>query len=104
MCLHDYNYLITSHLPCPQPVILTPPPGPNLYALVEVQDLQQSIEEIGKEEDGAKEELRVLTSRVAELEDVNKQLTGILQQEQAGHEVSTHLQVVMMCMYIQTAS
>ena len=59
------------------------------------------MEEIGKEEDGAKEELRVLTSRVAELEDVNKQLTGILQQEQAAHKVSTHLQVVMMCMYIR---
>ena len=57
--------------------------------------------EVSKEEDGAKEELRMLTSRVAELEDVNKQLTRRLQQEQAEHEVSTHLQVVVMCMYIQ---
>ena len=56
------------------------------------------MEEVGKEEERAKEELRMLTSRVAELEDVNKQLTGRLQQEQAAHEVSTHLQVVMMCM------
>ena len=55
------------------------------------------MEEVGKEE------VRVLTSRVAELEDVNKQLTGRLQQEQAAHEVSTHLKVVMMCMYIQMA-
>ena len=60
--------------------------------LVEVQELQQSMEEVGKEE------VRVLTSRVAELEDVNIQLTGRLQQEQAAHKVSTHLQVVMMCM------
>ena len=67
--------------------------------LVEVQELQQSLEEVGKEGDGAKEEVRVLTSRVAELEDVNKQLTGRLQQEQAAHEVSTHLQVVITCMY-----
>ena len=61
------------------------------------------MEEMGREGDGAKEEVRVLTSRVAELEDVNKQLTGRLQQEQAEHEVSTHLQVVVMCMYIQMA-
>ena len=59
------------------------------------------MEEVGKEGERVKEELMVLTSRVAELEDVNKQLTGRLQQEQAAHEVSTHLQVVMMCMYIQ---
>ena len=59
------------------------------------------MEEMGREGDGAKEEVRVLTSRVAELEDVNKQLTGRLQQEQAEHEVSTHLQLLMMCMYIQ---
>ena len=76
----------------------TPPSlGPNLYPLVEVQELQQSIKEVGKEGERAKEEVRVLTSRVAELEDVNKQLTGRLQQEQAEHEVSTHLQVLMMC-------
>ena len=56
------------------------------------------MEEVGKEEDGAKEEVRMLTSKVAELEDVNKEVTGRLQQEQAEHEVSTHLQVVMMCM------
>ena len=68
---------------------------------MEVQELHQSIEKVGKEGERAKEELRMLTSRVAELEDVNKQLTGRLQQEQAAHEVSTHLQVVMMCMYIQ---
>ena len=61
--------------------------------LVEVQELQQSLEEVGKEGDGAKEEMMVLTSRVAELEDVNKQLTGRLQQEQAAHKVSTHLKV-----------
>ena len=67
---------------------------------MEVQELHQSIEKVGKEGERAKEELRMLTSRVAELEDVNKQLTGRLQQEQAAHEVSTHLQVVM-CMYIQ---
>ena len=72
----------------------------HLYVLVEVQELQQNME-VSKEEDGAKEEVRMLTSRVAELEDVNKQLTGRLQQEQAAHEVSTHLQVVVMCMYIQ---
>ena len=75
--------------------------GCNLYVLVEVQELQQSMEEVGKEGERAKEEVRVLTSRVAELEDVNKQVTGRLQQEQAEHEVSTHLQLVMMCMYIQ---
>ena len=58
------------------------------------------MEEVSKVEERAKEELRVLTcSKVIEL-DVNKQLTGRLQQEQAAHEVSTHLQVVMMCMYI----
>ena len=56
------------------------------------------MEKVGKEGDGAKEEMMVLTSRVAELEDVNKQLTGRLQQEQAAHKVSTHLKVVMMCM------
>ena len=61
------------------------------------------MEKVGKEGERAKEELRVLTSRVAELEDVNKQLMGELQQEQAAHEVSTHLQLVMMCMYIQMA-
>ena len=59
------------------------------------------MEEMGREGERAKKEMRVLTSRVTELEDVNKQLTGRLQQEQAAHEVSTHLQVVMMCMYIQ---
>ena len=69
--------------------------------LVDVQVLQQSMEKVSKEEERAKEEVRVLTSRVAELEDVNKQLTGRLQQEQAEHEVSTHLQVMVMCMYIQ---
>ena len=62
------------------------------------------MEEVGKEGDAANKEVRVLTSRVAELEDVNKQLTGKLQQELAEHEVSTHLQVVMMCVYIQTTS
>ena len=62
------------------------------------------MEKVSKEEERAKEEVRVLTSRVAELEDVNKQVTGRLQQEQAAHKVSTHLQVVMMCMYIQTTS
>ena len=56
------------------------------------------MQEVGKEGERAKEEVRVLTSRVAELEDVNKQLTGRLQQEQAAHKVSTHLKVVMMCM------
>ena len=61
------------------------------------------MEEVAKEGERAKEEVRVLTSRVAELEDVNKEVTGRLQQEQAAHEVSTHLQVVVMCMYIQTA-
>ena len=68
--------------------------------LVDVQVLQQSMEKVSKEEERAKEEVRVLTSRVAELEDVNKQLTGRLQQKQAAHEVSTHLQIVVMCMYI----
>ena len=72
--------------------------------LVDVQVLQQSMEKVSKEGERAKEEVRVLTSRVTELEDVNKQLTGRLQQEQAEHEVSKHLQVVMMCMYIQTTS
>ena len=61
------------------------------------------MEVVSKEEGGAMEEVRMLTSRVAELEDVNKQVTGRLQQEQAAHEVSTHLQLVMMCMYIQMA-
>ena len=61
------------------------------------------MEKVRKEEERAKEEMRVLTSRVAELEDVNKEVTGRLQQEQAEHEVSTHLQLVMMCMYIQMA-
>ena len=61
------------------------------------------MEEVGKEGERAKEEVRVLTRRVAELEDVNIQLTGKLQQEQAAHEVSTHLKVVIMCMYIQMA-
>ena len=61
------------------------------------------MEKVGKEGERAKKEVRVLTSKVAELEDVNKQLTGRLQQEQAEHEVSTHLQLVMMCMYIQMA-
>ena len=61
------------------------------------------MEKVSKEEERAKEEVRVLTSRVAELEDVNKEVTGRLQQEQAAHEVSTHLQLVMMCMYIQMA-
>ena len=70
--------------------------------LVDVQVLQQSME-VSKEEERAKEEVRVLTSRVAELEDVNKEVTGRLQQEQAAHEVSTRLQLVMMCMYIQMA-
>ena len=62
------------------------------------------MEKVSKEGERAKEEVRMLTSRVSELEDVNKQVTGRLQQEQAAHEVSTHLQVVMMCMYIQTTS
>ena len=57
------------------------------------------MKEVGKEGERAKEEVRVLTSRVAELEDINKQLTRKLQQEQAAHEVSTHLQIVMMCTY-----
>ena len=34
--------------------------------------------------------MRVLTSRVAELEDAKKQLTGTLQETQAAHKVSTH--------------
>ena len=59
------------------------------------------MKEVGKEGERAKEEVRVLTSRVAELEDVNEHQMGKLQQEQAAHEVSTHLQVVMMCIYIQ---
>ena len=72
--------------------------------IVDVQVLQQSMEKVSKEEERAlNEEVRVLTSRVAELEDVNKEVTGRLQQEQAAHEVSTHLQLVMMCMYIQMA-
>ena len=74
-----------------------------MTVLVEVQELHQSLEKVSKEEERAKEEVRVLTSRVAELEDVNKQLTGNLQQEQAAHEVSAHLQVVVMCVYIQMA-
>ena len=61
------------------------------------------MEEMGKDEEKAKKEMSMLTSRVAELEDVNKQLTGRLQQEQAAHKVSTHLELVMMCMYIQMA-
>ena len=61
------------------------------------------MEEMGKDEEKAKKEMSMLTSRVAELEDVNRQLTGRLQQEQAAHEVSTHLQIVMMCVYIQMA-
>ena len=51
------------------------------------------MQEVGKEGERAKEEVRVLTRRVAELEDVNIQLTGRLQQEQAAHKVSTHLKV-----------
>ena len=47
------------------------------------------MEEMGKDEEKAKKEMSMLTSRVAELEDVNKQLTGRLQQEQAAHKVST---------------
>ena len=54
------------------------------------------MEKVSKEEERAKEEVRVLTSRVAELEDVNKEVTGRLHHEQAAHEVSTHLQLVMM--------
>ena len=60
------------------------------------------MKEVGKEGEKAKEEVRVLTSRVAELEDINKQLTRKLQQEQAAHKVSTHLQIVM-CTHIQMA-
>ena len=58
-----------------------------------MQELHQSMEELGKDGERAKEEVRVLIRRVAELEDVNKHLTGRLQQEQAAHEVSTHLKV-----------
>ena len=58
------------------------------------------MEEVAKEGERAKEEVRMLTSRVAELEGVNKEVTGRVHQEQAAHEVSTHLQVVVM--YVHT--
>ena len=58
--------------------------------LVEVQELQERVEEKRAEGEGVREEeVRVLTSRVAELEDANTQLTGTLQETQAAHEVST---------------
>ena len=57
------------------------------------QDYRLGTRKVSKEEERAKEEVRVLTSRVAELEDVNKQLTGNLQQEQAAHEVSAHFRL-----------
>ena len=62
-----------------------------LKLLVEVQELQEQVEEKRAEGEGVREEeVRVLTSRVAELEDAKKQLTGTLQEAQAAHEVSTH--------------
>ena len=62
-----------------------------LKLLVEVQELQEQVEEKRAEGEGVKEEeVTVLTSRVAELEDAKKQLTGTLQEAQAAHEVSTH--------------
>ena len=62
-----------------------------LKLLVEVQELQEQVEEKRAEGEGVREEeVRVLTSRVAGLEDAKKQLTGTLQEAQATHEVSTH--------------
>ena len=61
-----------------------------LKLLVEVQELQERVEEKRAEGESVREEeVRVLTSRVAELEDANSQLTGTLQETQAAHEVST---------------
>ena len=61
-----------------------------LKLLVEVQELQERVEEKRTEGESVREEeVRVLTSRVAELEDANSQLTGTLQETQAAHEVST---------------
>ena len=61
-----------------------------LKLLVEVQELQEQVEKRAEGEGVREEEVRVLTSRVAELEDANTQLTGTLQETQAAHEVSTH--------------
>ena len=60
-----------------------------LKLLVEVQELQEQVEEKRAEGESVREEVRVLTSRVAELEDANSQLTATLQETQAAHEVST---------------
>ena len=60
-----------------------------LKLLVEVQELQERVEEKRAEGESVREEVRVLTSRVAELEDANSQLTATLQETQAAHEVST---------------
>ena len=66
-----------------------------LKLLVEVQELQEQVEEKRVEGDGVREEeVRVLTSRVAELEDAKKQLTGTLQETQAAHKVSTHTLII----------
>ena len=60
-----------------------------LKLLVEVQELQEQVEKRAEGEGVREEEVRALTSRVAELEDANTQLTGTLQETQVAHEVST---------------
>ena len=61
-----------------------------LKLLVEVQELQERVEEKRTEGESVREEeVRVLTSRVAELEDANSQLTGTLQETKTAHQVST---------------